>query len=77
MPKTNKIKIPKELRGYYGKTGNLEDVFNEPMIFDNFVKYVLLLHRHKKMTANDVIKSIEHYCSNYDGENPFSYYKIA
>ncbi len=67
MAKTKKIKIPKELKKYYSKT--IEEAMDEHMNFENFVNYIMLLRRHKKMTFGDVVKSIEHYCADYDGEN--------
>jgi len=65
--KKEKIEIPKELEKYYNQ--DVEELINEPMDFHNFTKLVLLLHRHRELSAKEVIKAIEHYCSDFDGEN--------
>jgi len=63
------IEIPKELRKYY--TQDIEELRDEnPISPDIFTKYVLLLHRHKELTAKEVIMAIEHYNMDFDGENP-------
>jgi len=70
--KKEEIEIPKELEKYYDQ--DVEDIINGEEMGgagqgDAFLKLLLLLHRHKEISANGVIKAIEYYNSDFDGEN--------